>query len=142
VWLSFALRSRGHDEPRQINNDLVFMAVNNKRFKFSISSGGTTLIYSLRLNATVYEPVTAALGISLASDSDNFNGIGTVNDLRRAGKLVKVRATGKNTAGKIKTFSLWCAVSELDNAIAKLPTKKIGDYDIISAGLSLTTRYH
>jgi hypothetical protein len=117
------------------------MAVENKRFKFTIKSGATDLIYSLRLDATVYQPVAAALGITLASDSDNFNGIGTVSDLRRAGKLVKVRATGKNAAGKVKSFSLWCSVSELDNAIAKLPTKRIGEYDIISAGLTLTTRY-
>jgi hypothetical protein len=117
------------------------MAVNNKRFKFTFGSGDSALRYSLKLNATTYEPVAAALGITLAADTDNFNGIGGIADLRRAGKLVKVRASGRNTTtGKTKTFTLWCAASQLDNAVAKLPTKKIGDFDIVSAGLVLTTR--
>lgn len=117
------------------------MAVNNKSFKFTIGSGGTSLVYSLKLNANVYESAASALGIKLASDADNFNGIGGIADLRRAGKLVKVRCSGKNDAGKKKTFRLWCAASEIDNAVAKLPTKTIDGYKISSAGLTLTTRY-
>ena len=117
------------------------MAINNKQFKVTIGTGDAALNYSLRLNATTYEPIAAAIGISLAKDSDNFNGIGSISDLRRAGKLVKIRASGKNASGKRKSFTIWCASSQLDNAIAKLPSKKIGDYDITSAGLVLTTRF-
>jgi hypothetical protein len=113
------------------------MAKDFKMYKLTIGS----LIYGLRLDSKIYSGVVDALGISLAADSDNFTGIGTIADLRAAGKLVKVSATGINDAKTVKRFRLWCASTQLDNAIAKLPNKTIGEFKLRSAGLAKTTRY-
>ncbi len=113
------------------------------RFALTIGSGESAQKYSLRLSTVVYESsgVAEALGLKKAQDSDNFNGVGSLTDLRRAGAICKIRATGKNpTTGKNKSFQLWCVTSQVPNATAKLPSKEIAGVNINSAGLILRTR--
>jgi hypothetical protein len=113
------------------------------RFTVAIGTGAQAQKYSLRLDKDVYESagVGDALGIKKAQDSDNFNGVGSLTDLRRAGLISQIRASGKNSStGKSKSFKLWCVTSQVPNATAKLPEKTINSVNIASAGLILRTR--
>jgi hypothetical protein len=113
------------------------------RFALTVGTGTSAQKYSLRLSKEVYESagVADALGLKKAQDSDNFNGVGSLKDLRRAGIISRIRASGKNTStGKNKSFQLWCLTSKVPDATAKLPEKTINGVNISNAGLILTTR--
>jgi hypothetical protein len=117
-----------------------------KPYKLTIGTGAAAQNYPLYLEEQVYGDVADVLGLKLATAEDNFNGLGSVKDLVRAGLLTKVRATGKNAStNKTKSFSLWCAMAQVPNAVGKLPTKSIsttgGTFNITKAGRTLTTRY-
>lgn len=114
-----------------------------ERYAVTVGTGASAQKYSLSLSKDVYgsSGVGDILGIKKAQDSDNFNGVGTIGDLRRAGLIAKVRASGKNTStGKSKSFLLWCVTANVPNATAKLPEKVINGVNIGSAGLVVPTR--
>lgn len=143
MLVSFARRPIGHDgrvEIHPIKN--LFMAT-FERYALTIGTGASAQKYSLRLSKEVYGSagVGDALGIKKATDQDNFNGVGSLTDLRRAGLISQIRASGKNSAtGKNKSFKLWCVTSQVPNATAKLPEKTINGVNISNAGLILRTR--
>jgi hypothetical protein len=114
------------------------------RYAVKIGTGASAQTYSLRVLDKTYGStgVGEIIGIRKATDSDNFNGIGSLNDLRRAGLLSKIRVTAKTADGKKITYRLWCVTANIPNAVGKLPTKNIDGNNIVSAGQSLTTRFH
>jgi hypothetical protein len=114
------------------------------RYAVKFGTGASAQTYSLRVLDKTYgsSGIGDIIGIKKATDSDNFNGIGSLNDLRRAGLLSKVRVSAKTPDGKKKSYQLWCVTANIPNAVGKLPSKTIDGNNIVSAGQSLTTRFH
>jgi hypothetical protein len=113
------------------------------QYALTVGTGAGAQKYALRLNKNVYGAtgVSEILGIKAVSSDDNFNGVGGLADLRRAGVVSKIRATGKSADNKTRSFRMWCVTAKVPNAVAQLPTKTIDGVNISSAGLPLTTRF-
>jgi hypothetical protein len=102
--------------------------------------------YPCRLNDTVYSQggVAAALGFTKPGTGVNFNGVGDMRSLRRAGAIIRVTVRGTKTTGNstdTKAWQLWCVASNLSSAKGALVNQSIDGYNINTVGNRQTTRF-